>query len=205
MGRDRAPRDPAPCGHYIRNVPDSTLSAGKLSIMPSVHVCSLSRIATTVETARASHLVSLINDGTLVVRPESIPETNHLFLGINDITEARDGLVLPGEEHVSRLISFAEAWDRKNSMVVHCFAGISRSTAAAYITLCMARPEFDEAAIAHRLRAASPSATPNARIVAVADDLLGRKGRMVDAIAAIGRGEDAMEGTPFSLALGEFR
>ena len=39
----------------------------------------------------------------------------------------------------------------------------------------------------------------NARLVAVADDILGRNGRMVDAIAAIGRGADAFEGTPFHL------
>jgi predicted protein tyrosine phosphatase len=38
--------------------------------------------------------------------------------------------------------------------------------------------------------------------VAIADDILGRNGRMVTAIAGIGRGEDAFEGTPFSLALG---
>ena len=46
-----------------------------------------------------------------------------------------------------------------------------------------------------------PSATPSPRFVALADDLLGRRGRMVDAIRAIGRGAEAMEGTPFMLQL----
>ena len=171
--------------------------------MPAVFVCPLSRIADTVTLARASHLVSLINDATPVVRPSSIAEENHLFLGINDIVEAQDGLILPGEEHVERLIAFAESWHRNQQMVVHCYAGISRSTAAAFITLCVARPERNEADIARRLRAASPYATPNARIVALADDLLDRRGRMVDAIAAIGRGETTMESIPFSLAIEE--
>jgi predicted protein tyrosine phosphatase len=53
--------------------------------------------------------------------------------------------------------------------------------------------------IAVKLREASPTATPNRRLIAVADDLLGRRGRMVDAIAAIGRGAEAMEGVPFTL------
>ena len=171
--------------------------------MPFVHVCSLARIATTVAEARASHLVSLINDDTAVVRPEAIAEENHLFLGINDITEPQDGMVLPGEEHVRRLIEFADRWDRTQPMVIHCFAGISRSTAAAFVTLCATRPERDERDIALRLRAASAIATPNALLVALADDILGRRGRMVEAIAAIGRGEMAIEGVPFALALEE--
>ncbi len=54
---------------------------------------------------------------------------------------------------------------------------------------------------ARLLREAAPSATPNARLVGVADDILGRGGRMVDAIAGIGRGADAYEGTPFPLPL----
>ncbi len=171
--------------------------------MPAVHVCPLARIADTVAATRASHLVSLINANTPVSRPVSIAEENHLFLGINDIIEPQDGMVLPAEEHVLRLIAFAEAWHREQPMVIHCFAGISRSTAAAFITLCVTRPEQDEHEIARRLRRASAIATPNARLVALADDVLGRRGRMVSAIAGIGRGAEAFENVPFSLALGE--
>ena len=171
--------------------------------MPSVHVCPLSQIEKTVLAVEASHLVSLINNDTPVPRPASIAETNHLFIGINDIIEPQEGMVFPGAEHVSQLIAFAGAWDRQRPIVIHCYAGISRSTAAAFITVCLTRPERDEADIARRLRAASRFATPNARIVAIADDMLGRNGRMVDAVAAIGRGEMAMEGIPFALALEE--
>ena len=171
--------------------------------MPFVHVCPLSRIADTVTFAGASHLVSLINDDTLVVRPDSIPEENHLFLGVNDITEPQEGMVLPGEEHVRRLIAFAQAWDRRQAMVIHCYAGISRSTAAAFITLCLTRPEREEHEIALRLRDASRFATPNPRLVMIADEMLNRRGRMVEAIAGIGKGEMAFESIPFALALEE--
>lgn len=169
--------------------------------MPQVYVCPLSRIAETVAAANASHLVSLINDDTAVVRPASIPEANHLFLGVNDIVEPLDGMVLPADEHVARLIEFVSGWGAERPIVVHCYAGISRSTAAAFITLCALRPERSEAEIARRLRAASPYAFPNPRIVSIGDRMLGRKGRMVEAAAAIGRGEIAMESIPFAIPL----
>lgn len=169
--------------------------------MPAVYVCPLSRISETVSSVGASHLVSLINDSTLVIRPDSILEDNHLFLGINDITEAQEGMVLPAEEHVRQLIDFAEAWDRERPIVIHCYAGISRSTAAAFITLCVVQPDRDEREIALRMREASRFATPNSLLVAIADEMLGRGGRMVEAIVAIGRGEIAVESIPFAIAI----
>ncbi|ACA20453.1 conserved hypothetical protein [Methylobacterium sp. 4-46] len=169
--------------------------------MPRLHVCSLSRLAETVAESGARHVVTLINVGTPVVRPAAIAPDNHLFIGVSDITAPMDDHVLPERAHVERLIAFVRAWGREAPLVLHCYAGISRSTAAAYIAACALKPRHDEAEIARALRAASPSATPNPRLVAVADDLLGREGRMVAAIAAIGRGADAFEGTPFSLAI----
>lgn len=169
--------------------------------MPAVHVCPLSQVANTVEATGASHLITLINDATLVMRPDAIIADNHLFIGINDIVEPMDGMVLPADDHVRTLIAFVERWDQTRPLVVHCFAGISRSTAAAFIALCVARPRRDEREIARALRAASPLATPNARLVAIADRLLDRNGRMIAAIAEIGRGEMAVENVPFMLEL----
>ena len=169
--------------------------------MPRVHVCPLSLVAPTVKSTRASHLISLIKDGTPVERPESIPVDRHLYLGIDDIIEPMDGLITPAEEHVQTLLSFIDTWDQSQPMVVHCYAGISRSTAAAFISLCAVRPERSEIDIAKRLRAASAIATPNILLVGLADRMLDRKGRMVEAINSIGRGESAFENVPFSLAI----
>src|SRR5207247_3204501 len=105
-----------------------------------------------------------------------------------------------GPEHVEALIGFVTAWDRRRPLVVHCYAGISRSTAAAFIALCALSPERDERAIARELRAASPSAYPNRRLVRVADALLTRNGRMVAAVEGMGAAELANEGTPFHIA-----
>ena len=91
--------------------------------------------------------------------------------------------------------------NRRAPLVVHCFAGISRSTASAFASVCALNPDRDEASIAQALRRASRTATPNIRIVALADRLLGHDGRMVAAINQIGRGELAAEAEPFRLDL----
>jgi predicted protein tyrosine phosphatase len=171
--------------------------------MSAVVVCSLSRLAETVAAYRASHIVTLINKDTLFARPPVVPVENHLHVGIHDISEPMDGMVLPMQEHVHEFLGFAERWDRAAPMVVHCFAGISRSTAAAFSIFCAARPDLDEAEIALRLRKRSPEATPNVRLIAIADEILGRSGRMVRAIETIGRGTEAMEGTTFAFRLDE--
>ncbi len=166
-----------------------------------IHVCPLSKLDETVARTRAERLVSLLAVGTEMTRPASIAGENHLYLAMNDIAEAQGGMTLPGENHVRRLLDFTRRWDRARPLVVHCYAGISRSTAAAYIVAAALRPERDEDELAGTLRRLSPSATPNSRLIAVADTLLGRQGRMVEAVRRIGRGADAFEGTPFGLPL----
>jgi predicted protein tyrosine phosphatase len=179
----------------------SSLATDRTFGMPTLHVSSLSRLHETVAAVRASHVVTLININTVVERPASIAPERHLFLGMSDIVAPMDGHIVPAEAHVERFLHFVGEWDRAAPLVVHCWAGISRSTAAAFIAACALGPGRDEEEIATVLRAASPSATPNARLVAIADGMLGRHGRMSAAIERIGRGEDAFEGTPFQLAL----
>jgi predicted protein tyrosine phosphatase len=170
--------------------------------MPSIHVCSLARLHATVAETRASRVLTLINQNTVVERPPSIPEPHHLFIGMSDILEPLEGHILPGEEHARRAIDFISDWDRASPLVVHCWAGVSRSTAAAFTAACLLRPDVPETHFATLIRERSPTATPNLRFVAAADHLLGRGGRMVEAITAIGRGVDCFEGVPFSIALG---
>jgi predicted protein tyrosine phosphatase len=164
--------------------------------MPSLHVCPLSRLPETVAATGASHVLTLVNVGTPLERPALIDAENHAVIGVSDIAEPRDGHVLPADEHVAGILAFARAWPRDKPLVIHCYAGISRSTAAAYIAACALAPERDEGAIAD-----APSATPNPLFVAIADRMLDRDGRMVAAIARIGRGAEAFEGTPFCLTL----
>ncbi len=169
--------------------------------MPQIHVCPLSQIPATVQASGARSLVTLINSGTEVPRPREIAEGRHLFVAMSDIVLAEDGHILPGESHVADLLDFVRRWDRNQPLVIHCYAGVSRSTAAAYIAACALREDRCEYDIARELRARSPTATPNRLLVEIADRLLERDGRMVEAVAAIGRGAECFEGVPFALDL----
>jgi predicted protein tyrosine phosphatase len=104
---------------------------------------------------------------------------------------------------VREILAFIGAWDREAPILIHCWAGISRSTATAFITACHHNPRTDEEEIAWALRQASATANPNPRLVALADAELGRGGRLVKAAQAIGRGYPAWpmieEATPFEI------
>ena len=109
-----------------------------------IHVCSLARLHETVEDTGARHVVSLIGDEGNVVRPGNVAPENHLWLRLHDISTPLDGYIMPGEEHVADLIRFVRGWDRRAPMVVHCYMGISRSTASAYASVCALNPQRDE-------------------------------------------------------------
>jgi predicted protein tyrosine phosphatase len=164
-----------------------------------IHVCPLSRLDQTLALSRASHLVTLLRPDTPFERPSGVAQDRHLALFMHDIPAGQPDMVAPSQTHVCRLLAFAASWDRARPMLIHCYAGISRSTAAAYIVAAASEPDRNEVELAQTLRRLSPSATPNPRLIMIADSILGRDGRMIEAVAAIGRGADAFEGTPFCL------
>jgi predicted protein tyrosine phosphatase len=166
----------------------------------AIHVCPLSAVPDTVARSKASHLLTWLQDEIVVETPRLILPDRHIRFHIHDISEPLPGYVQPGREHIDQLIEFALDWGGRGPIVVHCWAGISRSTAAAYTALCAINPEASEALIATRLRQASPTAYPNRLMIRLADAALGREGRMVRAVEAMGRGVPAGEAEPFSIA-----
>lgn len=162
-------------------------------------VCPLNKVQPLIDQHGVSHVVTMLAPETPHPAPVGITPENYLKFYFHDIVQETEGHVPPRARDVERLIAFFEAWRRDKPMLIHCWAGISRSTAAAYTALCLLRPKADEDELAFELRAASASATPNRLIVTYADEVLGRQGRMVRAIERIGRGADAFEGTPFVL------
>ncbi|MFE9083896.1 tyrosine phosphatase family protein [Brevundimonas sp. NPDC003935] len=163
-------------------------------------VAPLHDVAGLVASHRPSHLISLASPRH-VDAPLADAPPHRLDLRFNDIAAPREGLVPPTEADIAALLAFAEGWDGTRPLLIHCWAGVSRSTAAAYVIACARSEPGREQAWAARLRVAGPTATPNPLIVALADRLLNRDGAMVRAVAAIGRGIETAWGAPFELDL----
>ena len=166
-----------------------------------IHVCSLAALPEIVRMTRASHVLTVMGNVDQVMRPASVLAANHLKVSMDDITEPMDGYTTPSETHVEQVLNFVRGWDRKAPMVIHCYAGVSRSTASAFAAACMLNPHRNEMEIAQKLRAASPIASPNRLIVSLADKALGRDGRMIRALESIGPATMMVEGKPFLVEL----
>ena len=180
--------------------------------MNRIHVCSLALVKSHLQSTGATHLMTLLGPAAKIEWHADIPPKCYLRVGISDIVAGedgrmspeheRDGHILPEELHVREVLNFARRWMRtegKGPLLIHCYAGVSRSTAAAYMSVLALDPARDEHDLAVELRRLSPTASPNPRLIEIADRVLGRDGRMIEAIRSIGRGEDCYEGVPFSL------
>jgi predicted protein tyrosine phosphatase len=162
-----------------------------------VVVCPLADVGDCIAAEAPARLISLFSpEGP---DPPTWTGGPQLLLCVHDIAESQPGLIAPDAGMIDRLLAFASDWREEEPLLIHCWFGISRSTAAAFIVLCAADPARPEREIAQALRLAAPEAAPNRLMVALADARLGRGGRMIDAIAAIGPGRVAPSGRPFSL------
>jgi len=166
-----------------------------------IHVCSLAALPETVRLTGASHVLTVMANVDQVLRPASVLPANHMKIAFDDITEPMDGFVAPNAEHVERVLSFVRGWDRSAPLVIHCYAGVSRSTASAFAAACALNPHRDEMVIARQIRSASPIANPNRLLVSLADKALGRDGRMLRALDDIGPASMMVEGKPFRVDL----
>ncbi|MBT9469643.1 MAG: tyrosine protein phosphatase [Pseudomonadota bacterium] len=164
-------------------------------------VCGLAEVPGLIAARAPSHVITLLDAASMIPTPAGLSPDRHLKLSVNDIAEPTEGLILPSEDLVRRLLGFGRTWDETAPMIVHCWAGISRSSASAFVLACDRNPSVDERAIALTMRQAAKHAYPNRRIVALADDVLGRRGRMVEAVEAMGDYEYSGVGVPFDFAV----
>lgn len=139
--------------------------------------------------ARVTNVLSLLDPGW----PEldilgNYAAPHRLMLRFHDIIAPQPGLTAPETEHVSQIIGFADALDipapsnDERHLLVHCHMGISRSTAAMLLMLARREPEVDAHELFTRLRRIRPQAWPNSRMISLGDRLLGRGGRLVEAL-----------------------
>ena len=152
-------------------------------------ICGLTELGA-FQHAAVTHVLSILDPGY----PEpadfaAYGPHKRLTLRFDDIIDPAPGMALPESHHVEALLEFGKGLaaavdDPLNHLLVHCHAGISRSTASMAILLAEARPEADEDVLFAHIRDIRPQAWPNSRMIGLADELLGREGRLV---AALGR------------------
>lgn len=160
----------------------------------------MQRIEETIAATGATRLVSVVNAHLMPPTPAAIDPANHLKLPISDARPARGDGQHPSRPFIEELIEFIRDWPQEAPMLIHCFSGLNRSPAAAYIALATLNPDIPETLIAYRLRAASETAAPNLTMVGGADLVLARAGHLISAIKMIGPGQPAAEGRPFTLS-----
>jgi predicted protein tyrosine phosphatase len=168
----------------------------------TIIVCPLSRAPQLAREHKASHVVSLL-DPQSPFPALAAQGHEHLCIAIHDIEVEAVGLDACCDKRMRAILDFVGRWKREDApILIHCYAGISRSTATAFITACAHNAGAHEEEIALALRTASSTASPNRRLIALADAELGRGGRMSRAIDAIGRGGnwyEMGEAEPFSM------
>jgi predicted protein tyrosine phosphatase len=169
--------------------------------MPMILVTSLSHMPDALRAYRPSHLVTLLSPEHMIETPPGFAPERHLRLGLNDIADPAMGEAPPAARHIAQLIAFGRAWNGGAPMLVHCWAGVSRSMAAAFTLLCDRNAAGEEMEIARAIRARASFAHPNRLLVRLADEALGREGRMIRAVEALGPGRFVEEGVPVELPL----
>jgi len=144
-------------------------------------ICGLDEL--TLHSARGvTHVVSILDPDHQEPEAFSSYERHHrTVMRFHDAITPGPGVVLPTVDDVKTVLAFGERLARDEAraghVLVHCHAGISRSAAVMAILLAQhnARDEDDIFDLVVSLR---PKAWPNSSLIAMADDLLARDGRL---------------------------
>ncbi len=141
-----------------------------------------------------THLLSLEDPGTPKATPRWFRGTHEQF-HFHDMDSEREAYTMsgiaPNRDHVERILKFGghclkAAGDGKPvTLLVHCYAGSSRSPAAAFALASQALGNTREREALEYVLKLRPQAVPNVLLVTLADQILGAEGRLVRAIAPL--------------------
>lgn len=114
---------------------------------------------------------------------------SRLALRFHDIIEPAPDRYAPSREDVERLLAFGVELrgGPASHLLVHCHAGVSRSTAATALILAQQHPEWPAREVLDAVAQLRPRAWPNLRILEFGDALLGRGGEIVAAAGLVYR------------------
>jgi predicted protein tyrosine phosphatase len=139
--------------------------------------------------AGVTHVLSILDPETPT--PSAPGDYQRLELRFHDVIEPSPHMYPPSPEHVHDILGFGydllAAPQADTHLVVHCHAGVSRSTAAMLLILAQAEPGRLASNLAAELLRIRAKAWPNLRIVEFGDQMLGCGGSLIEAAAMIYR------------------
>ena len=133
-----------------------------------------------------SHVLSIID--TNEPRPPALDAyavIDHELIRFDDVVAEYPGFEACTQAHIEKVLAFGERVHARpdGHVLVHCHAGISRSTAAAAILMSQNAPGHEEEAFL-KLLDLRKHGWPNTRMVEFADTLLKRDGAMLRGLIA---------------------
>lgn len=149
-------------------------------------VCGLAELPAYLE-GSVSHVISLIDPRLSFDR---LPGIVHLLLRLHDIDQNLPGHNAPTSVDAEAVLAFVGGLvDRSDgfSLVIHCHAGISRSSAAALAAMLVLDDRLDPQAALAALALHRPQMWPNALLTGHFDRTLGLEGSLIDAVATYRR------------------
>jgi predicted protein tyrosine phosphatase len=162
-----------------------------------IYVTSLFEMPQYVRMLRPSHLISIIQPAYQPDRPGEIDDANHHRVVVDDISEPTADRLLIDSDDVRALVDFIHTWEPDSgSLLVHCYAGVSRSTATALIAHVINTGDPLHSAMA--LRRAAPHARPNRLMVILADEVLKLDGALIAALEIMGDATQSVVEAPLT-------
>jgi predicted protein tyrosine phosphatase len=159
-----------------------------------ITVCGIEELAGHCD-GNVSHVLSILDPEWPVPGAfGAFGEHARLELRFHDIIdEYNAGMIAPQEEHVAELLAFGRGLSEEPQadahLLVHCHAGVSRSTASMALILAQALPDVAADRVFEEVLRIRPQAWPNLRILELGDAQLNRRGELVAAAAGIYRAQ----------------
>jgi predicted protein tyrosine phosphatase len=134
-----------------------------------------------------THILSILDPGWPEPEPLNTFEVSRrLKLRFHDVIDPRSGWIAPEPWDVELLLAFGRdlTASRDTHLLIHCHAGVSRSTAAAILVMAQTSPDRAANELLQEVVRRRPRAWPNLRILELGDEILGRRGEIVEAARA---------------------
>lgn len=130
----------------------------------------------------ATHIISLVGPELIdsYFKPHTPIGKNHFIRFFHDISNDEPGLVKPTIQDVLDILNFSKKFDENTNLLVHCHAGISRSTAAA-IGIMVQHGKSPEEAV-QAIAEDRPEMWPNSLLIHYFDECLVQVGTLREAV-----------------------